>query len=113
MVQEPTLFIDLNALAHNYGVLKQKLNADTKFLAVVKASSYGHAPGPVAQKLVDLGVDYFGVAYALEGAELRAAGIKTLPSSCWWFSKIATSQRVVAKVPFKVAAIFGLPFSSR
>lgn len=62
MVQEPTLFIDLNALAHNYGVLKQKLNTDTKFLAVVKASSYGHAPAPVAQKLVDLGVDYFGVA---------------------------------------------------
>ena len=77
MVQEPTLFIDLNALAHNYGVLKQKLNADTKFLAVVKASSYGHAPGPVAQKLVDLGLDYFGVAYALEGAELRGTGIKT------------------------------------
>ncbi len=76
MVQEPTLFIDLNALAHNFGVLKQKLNTDTKFLAVVKASSYGHAPGVVAQKLVDLGVDYFGVAYALEGAELRAAGIK-------------------------------------
>ena len=77
MVKEPTLFIDLNALAHNYRALRQQLYADTKFLAVVKASSYGHAPGPVAQKLVDLGVDYFGVAYALEGAELRAAGIST------------------------------------
>lgn len=75
MVAETTLFIDLEALAHNYRVLRQKINAGTKFLAVVKASTYGHAPGPIAQKLVDLGVDYFGVAYALEGAELRAVEI--------------------------------------
>lgn len=75
MVAETTLFIDLEALAHNYQVLKEKLNSETKFLAVVKAATYGHDPGPVAQKLVSLGVDYFGVAYASEGAELRAAGI--------------------------------------
>jgi alanine racemase len=75
MVAETTLFIDLEALAHNYHVLRQKINPSTKFLAVVKASTYGHEPGPIARKLEALGVDYFGVAYALEGTELRAAGI--------------------------------------
>jgi alanine racemase len=77
MVAETTLFIDLEALAHNYRVLRQKLHKKTKFLAVIKASAYGHTPRPVAQKLVALGVDYFGVAYALEGAELRSAQVDT------------------------------------
>ncbi len=77
MVAETTLFIDLKALAHNYRVLRQKLHEDTKFLAVIKASAYGHLPGPIARKLVSLGVDYFGVAYAVEGAELRSAQVHT------------------------------------
>ena len=42
-----------------------------------------------------------------------ASGTRTLPSGCWWFSRIATSQRVVASVPLRVAAVCGLPFSSR
>ena len=75
MVEETTLFIDLEALAHNYHVLRQRLSSETKFLAVVKATAYGHNPAPIAQKLDSLGVDYFGVAYACEGAELRIAGI--------------------------------------
>ena len=77
MVTETTLFIDLEALVHNYRVLRQKLHKDTKFLAVIKAAAYGHTPGPVAKKLVAIGVDYFGVAYALEGQELRAAQLDT------------------------------------
>ena len=32
-----------------------------------------------------------------------AFGISIEPSACWWFSRIATSQRVVAKVPLSVA----------
>ena len=32
-----------------------------------------------------------------------ASGTRTEPSACWWFSRIATSQRVVASVPFSVA----------
>ncbi len=75
MVEETTLFIDLEALAHNYHVLRQRLHSETKFLAVVKAAAYGHHTGPIAQKLDSLGVDYFGVAYAQEGAALRAEGI--------------------------------------
>ena len=40
-------------------------------------------------------------------------GTRTEPSGCWWFSRMATIHRVVAAVPFSVAATCGLPSSSR
>lgn len=66
--------IDLNALAHNLGVVR-KTAGTAKVLAVVKADAYGHGVGPVAQRLEAEGVDGFGVALAEEGIELREAGI--------------------------------------
>jgi alanine racemase len=44
---------------------------------VVKAFGYGSDAIEVARELVALGVDYFAVAYANEGAVLREAGIQT------------------------------------
>ncbi len=41
-----------------------------------------------------------------------ACGITIDPSFCWWFSMIATSQRVVANVPLSVAT-GSVPFSTR
>ena len=76
-VTETVLEINLNHLAHNYRYLKAKLNADTKFLAVVKAFAYGSDAVAVAKKLEQLGVDYFAVAYTKEGVQLREAGITT------------------------------------
>ncbi|RSK41589.1 alanine racemase [Mangrovimonas spongiae] len=74
-IRETTLFIDFNALEHNYNYLKSKLQPNTKFLAVVKAFAYGNDAQAVAKKLQDLGVDYFAVAYTSEGVALRDAGI--------------------------------------
>ena len=45
-------------------------------MAVVKAFAYGSEAHAIAKKLEALGVDYFAVAYAKEGAALRKAGIK-------------------------------------
>lgn len=74
---ETLLEIDLKALEHNYHFLRSKLDPNTKFLAVVKAFAYGSDAIHIAKKLVDLGIDYFAVAYAREGATLREAGIQT------------------------------------
>lgn len=74
---ETTLEINLDALTHNYHYLRSKLNEHTKLLAVVKAYAYGGEPTSIAQHLEGLGVDYFAVAYAQEGAILRDAGITT------------------------------------
>lgn len=72
---ETILEIDLKALQHNFEFLKSKLQPGTKFLAVVKAFSYGNDSVPIAQHLQELGADYFAVAYTGEGTELRDAGI--------------------------------------
>lgn len=73
--QETVLEIDLNALKHNFDHLKSKLNSTTKFLGVVKAFSYGNEANEIAKFLQELGIDYFAVAYAKEGAALREAGV--------------------------------------
>ncbi|WP_010522747.1 alanine racemase [Aquimarina agarivorans] len=71
------LTINLNNLTHNYEYLRSKINAKVKLLAVVKAVAYGSDAVQIARHLETLGVDYFGVAYAEEGAALRQSGIKT------------------------------------
>ncbi len=68
---------DLSALKHNLNQYKSSLRPMTKMLVMVKAQSYGAGLTTLASYLEKQGVDYFGVAYADEGVELRKAGIKT------------------------------------
>ena len=70
------LEIDANAVLHNLQYFKQKLQPETKILAVVKAFGYGSDGVQVAKFLEDK-VDYFAVAYTHEGIALREAGVKT------------------------------------
>lgn len=70
------LEIDANAILHNLAYFKQKLQPETKLLAVVKAFGYGSEAVEVA-KILENTVDYFAVAYSNEGIILREAGIKT------------------------------------
>lgn len=74
---ETLLEINLNALDNNYRYLKSKIKPETKMLAVVKAFGYGSDSVVVAKELVDLGIDYFAVAYAGEGETLRNADIES------------------------------------
>ncbi|WP_298550385.1 alanine racemase [uncultured Algibacter sp.] len=73
--QETVLEIDLKALKYNFEYLKSKLQANTNFLAVVKAFGYGSDACEIAKYLQDLNVNYFAVAYTNEGVALRKAGI--------------------------------------
>lgn len=69
------LEINLNALAHNLREYQQLLRPGTKVMAMVKAFAYGSGGAEIAGTLQYHAVDYLGVAYADEGAELRKAGI--------------------------------------
>ena len=69
--------ISLGNLRHNFRVVKNKVGNNIKVLAVVKANAYGHGLVPVSQTLVDMRIDYFGVAMLEEALLLRNAGIKT------------------------------------
>jgi len=67
--------IDLSAIENNYNIIRNKIGADRKYLAVVKANAYGHGAVRVSAELEKLGADYFGVATFDEAKELREGGI--------------------------------------
>ena len=75
-----TATIDLDAIAHNVGVLREASGADV--LAVVKADAYGHGVVPVARTVLAAGATELGVAHITEALALRAAGIDA-PITSW------------------------------
>ncbi|MFH1829174.1 MAG: alanine racemase [Pseudomonadota bacterium] len=68
--------VDLDALAHNYSVLKNHIPPEIGIMAMVKADAYGHGAVAVSRVLEEAGVRSLGVATVEEGVELRDAGIK-------------------------------------
>ncbi|MFQ5963729.1 MAG: alanine racemase [Candidatus Scalinduaceae bacterium] len=63
--------INLDDVAHNLRVIKEKTGNNTKILAIVKADAYGHGIVKVSKVLVKNGVDMLGVAFHEEGIKLR------------------------------------------
>lgn len=68
--------INLDAICRNVQSVMDKVGADVRVMAVVKADAYGHGAVPVARALSEIGVHTFGVATAKEGVQLRRAGIQ-------------------------------------
>ncbi len=72
---ETVLEINFNSLIVNLNLIRQKINKNTKIMAMVKAFSYGSGSFEIANVLQYHNIDYLAVAYADEGVELRKAGI--------------------------------------
>ena len=70
------LEIDLNKLEKNYLSLRKRLNPHSKMIGVIKANAYGGVSGPIAERLVEMGIEALAVAYTEEGVQLRKLGIK-------------------------------------
>ena len=68
--------IDLDALKHNVEGIKKCKSKDAMLMGVVKAGAYGHGADVLAHELEDMGFDWFAVATADEGIELRNSGIQ-------------------------------------
>jgi alanine racemase len=68
--------IDLEALASNLGIVRERVGPGVKVMAVVKANAYGHGAIECARRLAAQNVDWFAVATPEEGLELRTAGIE-------------------------------------
>ncbi len=66
--------IDLDALAHNYHILRERMGK-ARFMGVVKADAYGHGAVQVARTLEELGCEYLAVSNIDEARELRSAGV--------------------------------------
>ena len=77
-LRRPTIAeIDLEALVHNWRLLRNAIPAHVKIMAVVKADAYHHGAVSIARTLERCGVDYLAVALVEEGMVLREAGITT------------------------------------
>ena len=73
--------IDLNALASNFHIVKDRVGSNVSVMAVVKANAYGHGGVECARRLEHEGADWFGVALPEEGMELRNSAV-TKPILC-------------------------------
>lgn len=74
--QRPTWAeINLDALAANFHLVRNRVGPDVNVMAVVKANAYGHGAVECARRLEPEGANWFGVALPEEGIELRNAGI--------------------------------------
>ena len=72
--------ISISQLTENYRIIREHVGQDHEgkpraIMAIVKADAYGHGLSEVARALAQAGVDWFGVASADEGVELRQLGI--------------------------------------
>jgi alanine racemase len=75
--------VSLAALRHNLNAIRcyvnpasEKRQTPRKVLSIVKGNGYGHGGPEVAKALAKFGTDWFGVASAGEGMELRKAGVR-------------------------------------
>jgi len=68
--------VNLEAVKHNAGAMREFLVEGTKQMAVVKADAYGHGAVEVA-KALEGSIDWFAVYSEEEGVRLRESGIKT------------------------------------
>jgi len=75
--------VSLAALRHNLHAIRDHVNPPSekrqtprKVLSIVKGNGYGHGGPEVARALEKFGSDWFGVASAGEGMELRKVGVR-------------------------------------
>src|ERR1700676_1110215 len=86
--------ISLSALSENFRAIRdyvnpvsENLKTPRKVLSVVKGNGYGHGGPQVAKALERAGSDWFGVASAEEGMEIRKAGVRKpilVLGGFWW-----------------------------
>lgn len=108
--------INLDALAHNLHVIRERAGAQVRVMAAVKANAYGHGAVECARRLESEGTDWFGVALPEEGVELRRAGI-TRPILClggfWSGQEAACLQHQLTPVVYRLDMLESLDRSAR
>jgi len=67
---------NLNAIRDYVNPSSEKRKTPRKVLSIVKGNAYGHGSPEVAKALEGFGSDWFGVASAGEGIELRKGGVR-------------------------------------
>jgi len=68
--------VDLDAFAANVAAFRRHVGERVEVFAVLKANAYGHGAVPLAPVALEAGASRLAVHRAIEGRELRQAGIR-------------------------------------
>ena len=68
--------IDLDAIAHNYRLMRRQVGDATLIFPVVKSNAYGHGLIPVSRRLLAEGANGVCIARLWEAGALRRAGVQ-------------------------------------
>ena len=93
MVKRTWAEISLNAIEHNYNVIRNKVADDTKVCCVIKADGYGHGAVELSQIYEKLGADFFSVSNIDEGIEIRKSGSK-LPIVILGYTPVSEAENL-------------------
>lgn len=93
MVKRTWAEISLNAIEHNYNVIRSKVADDTKVCCVIKADGYGHGAVELSQIYEKLGADFFAVSNIDEGIEIRKSGSK-LPIVILGYTPVSEAENL-------------------
>lgn len=93
MVKRTWAEISLNAIEHNYDVIRNKVAGDTKVCCVIKADGYGHGAVELSQIYEKLGADFFAVSNIDEGIEIRKSGSK-LPIVILGYTPVSEAENL-------------------
>lgn len=93
MVKRTWAEISLNAIEHNYNVIRNKVADDTKVCCVIKADGYGHGAVELSQIYEKLGADFFAVSNIDEGIEIRKSGSK-LPIVILGYTPVSEAENL-------------------
>lgn len=85
--------ISLDAIAHNFHSIKDKVGEKPKICCVIKADGYGHGAVELAHIYEKLGADFFAVSNIDEGIEIRTSGVK-LPIVILGYTPVRDAQRL-------------------
>ena len=93
MVKRTWAEISLNAIEHNYNVIRNKVADDTKVCCVINADGYGHGAVELSQIYEKLGADFFAVSNIDEGIEIRKSGSK-LPIVILGYTPVSEAENL-------------------
>ncbi len=68
--------VDVDAIKHNYNIIRQTVRKDADIMCVIKADGYGHGAVFLAKLYEELGADKFAVSNIEEAMQLRESGVK-------------------------------------
>ena len=85
--------ISLDAIAHNFHEIKNRVGESSKLCCVIKADGYGHGAVELAHIYEKLGADFFAVSNIDEGIEIRTSGVR-MPIVILGYTPVREAQRL-------------------